>query len=276
MTPGDVSAVVCTLQSAASLRPCLESLRAAGVGELIVVDASSTDGTREIAKELADRVLDDPAQGLGLARNIGIAETSGALILNCGSDNVLDGAAMAEMIRHLEDTGAHGVGALTRVGDETYLSRSMNAYRRVRFRPGSAAVIGTPTLFRGDLLRAHPYDPHRRFSDDSELCERWTAELGSTFSISSAVALEIGKATAAELRSRCRIYGVSDHEVYTAGRRVGWGLRRRLRSIVHPARVDLVEPLARLGFREAVVRLPYLAVVTGLRYAAWIATARVA
>jgi len=276
MNASDVSAVVCTLESVASLRRCLTSLRQAGVGELIVVDAGSTDGTRQIAEQLADQVLCDPREGLGLARNIGIAASSGALILNCGSDNVIDPAALAGMIEHLEVTGCAGVGALTRVGDETYLSRSMNAYRRARFRPGIADVIGTPTLFRGDLLRAHPYDPRRRFSDDSELCERWATTLGATFSIADVEVLEVGKATIAELRARCRIYGVSDHEVYRAGRSMGWTVRRRMRSLTHPARVDLVEPMARLGVGEAIVRLPYLATVTTLRYAAWAATARAA
>ena len=87
--PGDVSAVVCTMNSIASIEPCLQSLKDAGVGEIIVVDASSTDGTRAIADQLADTVLTDPGTGLGNARNVGIAQTSKPLILNMGSDNVL-------------------------------------------------------------------------------------------------------------------------------------------------------------------------------------------
>ena len=75
-SPQDVAAVVCTMNSGVSIRECLASLRAAGVGELIVVDASSSDGTREIALELADQVVDDPGIGLGNARNVGIAITT--------------------------------------------------------------------------------------------------------------------------------------------------------------------------------------------------------
>jgi glycosyltransferase involved in cell wall biosynthesis len=271
LQPADVSAVVCTLDSAASIERCLSSLRDAGVGELVVVDGGSTDGTRDIAERLADRVLDDPREGLGLARNIGIATTTGALILNCGSDNVIDAAGLAGLIAHLETSGCSGVGAMTVVGDETYLSRSMNAYRRARFRPGPAAVIGTPTLFDGDLLRAHPYDPRRQHSDDSELCERWARDLGASFAIAAIEVLEIGKATFGEVRSRCRNYGTSDHEVFDAGRAQGWTIPRQVKSLAHPVRVDLVEPLARLGVWEGVVRLPYLATITALRYAAWAA-----
>ena len=71
----DVSAVVCTLDSISSIEACLTSLRAAGVGQLIVVDASSTDGTREVAEQLADEVVTDPRLGLGHARNVGIERT---------------------------------------------------------------------------------------------------------------------------------------------------------------------------------------------------------
>ena len=41
---GDVSVVVCTLDSIGGIERCLTSLRDRGVGELIVVDAGSTDG----------------------------------------------------------------------------------------------------------------------------------------------------------------------------------------------------------------------------------------
>ncbi len=35
-----------------------------GSAEVIAVDAHSTDGTREVAEEFADLVLNDPGQGL--------------------------------------------------------------------------------------------------------------------------------------------------------------------------------------------------------------------
>jgi len=266
---GDVSVVVCTLDSIGGIERCLTSLRDRGVGELIVVDAGSTDGTREVADRLADRVLEDPGTGLGNARNVGIAHTSKPLILNMGSDNVMPIGQLQQMIDDLEELGVQGVSARTEIEGTDYVSRGLNAWRTGRFVPGPAAVIGTPTLFVGDLLRTHPYDPTRRFSDDSELCERWAREFGARFAISNAYVLEVGKASWDEVVVRCRMYGISDEEIFSLGRDSGWSLLRQAESLVHPAKVDFVEPVTRLQPGEALVAAPFLAAFTSMRYFYW-------
>jgi len=267
-----VSAVVCTLNSISSIEKCLRSLREAEVGEIIVVDASSTDGTREIADQLADTVLTDPGTGLGNARNVGIAQTSKPLILNMGSDNVLPPDQLERMIETLEHGGYEGVSARTRVEGSNYPSRGLNAWRKGRFRPGLTPIIGTPTLFHGDLLRTNPYHTDRTFSDDSELCERWTIEFGATFAISDAEVLEIGKTTWSEVAARCRMYGVSDEEIYRL-ESPDWSIERKIRSLLHPARADLLTPLRHLARKEAIDSLPFLLSFTGMRYIAWLKSA---
>jgi glycosyltransferase involved in cell wall biosynthesis len=269
MKPSDVAAVVCTMNSISGVERCLVSLREAGVGEIVVVDAHSSDGTREVAFRLADRVLDDPGTGLGNARNVGIATTRHPLVLNMGSDNVMPSGQLQRMIDTLESAGAQGVSARTVIEGSDYPSRGLNAWRTGRFVPGPAAVIGTPTLFLGDLLRAHPYDATRVFSDDSELCERWTREFGARFMISDAYVTEIGKTSWMEVRTRCRMYGISDEEVFRKGREQGWTPQRQALSLLHPLRADMVTPLTRLPAKEALESAPFLAAFTGLRYWYW-------
>ena len=269
-TPQDVSAVVCTMNSIASIEACLRSLRAAGIGESIVVDAKSTDGTRDIAGELADMVLEDPGIGLGNARNIGIAETTGALILNMGSDNVMPSGQLERMIDTLDRGGYDGVSARTRIEGTNYPSRGLNAWRKGRFRPGPAAVIGTPTLFLGDTLRENPYDPERRFSDDSELCERWAKDFGARFAISDAEVLERGKTSWSEVRVRAKMYGISDEDVYRRGVAQGWSNRRKFKSLIHPLSSDFLTPLKNLDPVEGISTAPFLAAFTAMRYRYWI------
>ena len=267
--PRDVSAVVCTLNSISAIERCLVSLKDAGVGQLIVVDARSTDGTREVAERIADVVLDDPGTGLGNARNIGIARSTLPLVLNMGSDNVMPAGQLQRMIDTLDDGDLQGVSARTLIEGSDYPSRGLNAWRRGRFVPGPAAVIGTPTLFDGDLLRAHPYDASRRFSDDSELCERWNRQFGARFAISDAYVTEVGKTSWEEVVVRCRMYGISDDEVFRRGREQGWTPIRQGWSLLHPLRADFITPLTRLEPTEALATAPFLAAFTALRYRFW-------
>ena len=267
--PADVSAVVCTLNSISGVERCLTSLREAGVGQLVVVDAHSTDGTRAVAERIADVVLDDPGTGLGNARNIGISETAGALVLNMGSDNIMPRGQLERMIGALVSGGLQGVSARTRIEGDDFPSRGLNAWRTGRFRPGPATVIGTPTLFVGKLLRESPYDAERRFSDDSELCERWTREFGARFAISDAEVLEVGKTSWSEVATRCRMYGISDEEVFRIGSKTGWPVWRRVKSLAHPLQADVLTPLMHLPPTEAVVAVPFLTTFAALRYGYW-------
>lgn len=270
LTPADVSAVVCTRNSIQSIAECLASLRSEGVGEIIVVDARSTDGTAAIAHEHATLVLDDDGSGLGAARNLGINSSTKTLILNMGSDNVMPAGELQKMIDLLETKDLAGVSARTRIQGSNYPARGLNAWRTGRFVPGPAKVIGTPTLFRGDLLRANLYDPTRRFSDDSELCERLTNKYGAKFAISDAEVWEIGKTSWEEVLIRCRMYGESDAEVFREGRRQGWGPVRTLQSLGHPLKADLIQPLSRMNATEAIATAPFLGAFAGLRYAFWV------
>ena len=273
MQPSDVSAVVCTLNSIESIQACLESLREAGVGELIVVDAQSTDGTREVANAFADQVLSDQGLGLGQARNVGIENTRLPLILNMGSDNIMPPGQLPKMIQDLVDNKHQGVSARTLIEGRGFVSDGLNSWRAGRFVPGSAQVIGTPTLFDGDLLRVNPYDPSRIYSDDSELCERWTREFGATFGISSAYVFETGKATWDEVVIRCRMYGISDREVFDTGSRSGWTKARKLESLLHPLKSDLLKPLENLPAGQAIKNAPFLAAFAAMRYGCWVQSA---
>jgi hypothetical protein len=186
-----------------------------------------------------------------------------------GSDNVMPQGQLQGMINFKSGSNFDGVSAQTLIEGSDYLSQGLNSWRRGRFRPGRAAVIGTPSLFTGDLLRRNPYDPSRRFSDDSELCERWTRDLDATFAISNAYVEEIGKTSWDELVVRCRMYGISDEEVFSRGRESGWSIQRQIKSLTHPARVDFVEPITQLTPLDAVKSMPFLAAFTVMRYAFW-------
>ena len=258
------------MNSISGIKKCLISLRDSGVGQIVVVDANSTDGTKQVAEEFADLLLSDAGQGLGNARNIGVAETTGTLILNMGSDNVLPAGELQKMINYLYEGNFQGVSAQTKVTGENYVATGLNVWRAGRFPEGERPVIGTPTLFEANLLRSDPYDPSRQHSDDSELCERWTQNHNARFAISDAVCLELGKSTWSEVKIRAKTYGISDHEIYSHGEEMDWGTTRKLKSIAHPLVADLITPLRHSKPIQAISATPFLAFFTGCRYLGWI------
>ena len=81
-----LSAVVPNKDGAAVLRRCLEHLAAAGVGDVLVVDDGSADGSPEEAAALGARVLRSPGAGFAAAVDHGVAEAAGSLLLVLNSD----------------------------------------------------------------------------------------------------------------------------------------------------------------------------------------------
>lgn len=92
----DASIIVCTYNRAASLQDTLAALAALQVSperqwEVLIVDNNSNDATREVVAAAQRewprlRYAFEAAQGLSHARNRGIAETSGAVILFTDDD----------------------------------------------------------------------------------------------------------------------------------------------------------------------------------------------
>jgi hypothetical protein len=173
------------------------------------------------------------------------------------------------LLRLPEKGDFQGVAAQTQIVGDDFCSRGLNAWRTGRFEVGQRTVIGTPTLFLGNMLRDSPYDPSRKFSDDSELCERWTKEFGARFAISNAYVLEVGKTSWQEVWIRAKMYGISDHEIF-AENSSRWTLLRKAKSLTRPITSDFFTPVRHLPLTQAASNIPFLGAFTALRYAGWI------
>jgi len=266
----DVSVVICTLNSASTIDDVLTTIKESFPLEIIVVDGGSSDGTVEMALTHGARVLRDSGQGLGAARRLGVEKARGSLVLNLGSDNLLDSSDFGEMILLLERGRFDGVSAQTLVVGNSYLARCMRAYKMARYFPGERSSIGTPSLLRMEKLRLENFRSQSRYSDDSDLCERWTQRFNSRFAITSATALEVSQTSFRSIRARWCMYGISDMEIYSAGCKAGWARRRRVKSLLHPLREELCRPWCGMTPRDRVECLPFLVLITTLRYVSWV------
>lgn len=144
--------------------------------EYIVVDAGSTDGSRELIAEYAHRLRaavfepdDGPADGL----NKGFALATGEFVTYLNADDRLLPGALAEAARCLSarpDVGVlYGHGFLIDAEGKR-LRRIFSDSYDVRRAPFDACVVVQPsTFFRRSVLKAAPFCAGNRIAWDAEL-----------------------------------------------------------------------------------------------------------
>ena len=91
-----LSVVLITLNEAANVRACLESV--AFADECVVLDGGSTDGTQEIARACGARVVEQGGwQGFGPQKNRALALATGDWILSLDADERVSSALATEI-----------------------------------------------------------------------------------------------------------------------------------------------------------------------------------
>lgn len=108
-----VSVVIPVYNTALYLRKCLDSVvnQTYSALEIIVVNDGSTDDSRSIIQEYAERdsriiCIDKPNGGLPSARKAGVERATGKYIQHLDSDDQLDIAAIRTLVCRAEETGA--------------------------------------------------------------------------------------------------------------------------------------------------------------------------
>lgn len=99
------SAVVVNRDAGDALLECVASLRRAGVGEIVVVDNSSSDGSlARLAEVDGDSLLVPSGSNLGYGRavNLGAQRATGDWLLICNPDLVVDEGAVARLVELLQ------------------------------------------------------------------------------------------------------------------------------------------------------------------------------
>lgn len=102
----ELSILMPCLNEARTLPPCITKARAflvseGIVGEVIVADNGSTDGSAELAERLGARVVRVPFRGYGAALAGGIAAAEGRFIIMADSDDSYDLSALRPFVEKL-------------------------------------------------------------------------------------------------------------------------------------------------------------------------------
>jgi len=175
----EVSIIILTRNSAGTLRKCLKTVIREKPGEILAVDAQSTDETTEILKENAVRILVDPYRSLGYSRQLGLLSATSRYVMFVDSDVELTDNCLTLLISDLENNDWVGVHAkLLSAGNSSYWENCQNEiYMRYYGIPGPRDRIDTIcAMFRRDILLKVGFDPHfKESAEDIDLCRRLRA-----------------------------------------------------------------------------------------------------
>jgi glycosyltransferase involved in cell wall biosynthesis len=166
-----ISVIICTFNRCSNLPSVLECLaKQRGVEdvewEVVVVDNNSTDSTRDVVKDLADRLpirihyAFEKQQGLNHARNRGIDESRGEIFIYIDDDILVSSGWLAAMYRAVVDNDADAVGG------RIHLDKGIHLPEWVR--PDMYGFLGYQDLgdkpFRMDGIEQHPFGGNMGFN----------------------------------------------------------------------------------------------------------------
>jgi rSAM/selenodomain-associated transferase 2 len=107
VSPARISVIIPALDEEESLPATIRSCREAGECEVIVADGGSRDGTAEVARRLADRVIGAP-RGRSSQMNAGAGVARGDVLLFLHADTLLPPCGLDAIRRALRDRRVAG------------------------------------------------------------------------------------------------------------------------------------------------------------------------
>lgn len=195
-----VSVVMPVRHEAATIEKALRSIIEQdhpGIVEIIVADAMSTDGTREVVARLAAadariRVVDNLARTTPAGLNAAIRASTGDVVVRCDAHAVLPPGYISRAVELLAETGADNVGGMQVAHGTTLrqraIARAMHTPMGVgdaRFHlggpPGPVDTVYLGVFRRAALDRVGLFDEALARNQDSELNYRLTSTGGIVY-----------------------------------------------------------------------------------------------
>jgi len=126
------SVVIATRNSIGTIEECLSSLmpyyKTGSIGEIIVVDGASTDGTLKVIKKFPVKLMTDPGKGMFIGYEAAWKETHGELVMFIDSDACLGAGFFPGLYTQFEDVRVGIVGCLARAASKNSLERTVGQW----------------------------------------------------------------------------------------------------------------------------------------------------
>lgn len=232
-----VSVVIPVLNGQGTIGRCLSSLARSTYPsercEVVIVDNGSTDGTAEIARRHPVRLLQEPERGPARARNRGIAESRGDVVVFTDADCMASTGWIDEIVKPFRDSEVGAVaGEILPFPPQTPAERYAARIRhlspeRYLGRPIFPFAVTANLAFRRDVFnRIGLFDPScPRGGESTDFCTRFFRGTGLRLELARrAVVFHRHRQTSRELFWQHWGYGRGHAFLYWKYRReLPWG-----------------------------------------------------
>jgi glycosyltransferase involved in cell wall biosynthesis len=232
----NITFVVCSKNSIETIDGCLSSIQDFPV---ILVDKDSNDGTLEIAKKFKNvKIINQKGNGLANARNIGLEKVKTEFCVMWGVDNLwYKGYPLDGIIQYMNNCNWVGCGLLTGIPYQwNYYDKCIDIWFNSKIKEGQREVVGTPILYKTNILKKFKYDENCSHSDDSNLGKR-LKESGFKQGYSNYFCFDITRNNFKNILDRFLRYGISDKEYHIKYCKT---LKSKIKSYLHTLTSDFV------------------------------------
>jgi glycosyltransferase involved in cell wall biosynthesis len=175
-----ISVIIPTLNEGKVISRCMKSLSKQTFKdfEIVVVDSGSTDGTLGIVKKYKSKVIYEPRRGVPLARNRGVRESKGDIIVCTDGDSSYSPDWLAKIAKHFDDKDVVAVGgpiapAENKLKHRVIFKVTTDCFARFAKLFGFVVFQGSNSSFRREgYEKAGGYNEKIRTLDDNEFPNR--------------------------------------------------------------------------------------------------------
>lgn len=169
----DISVVICNKNSIKFLKKTIPIYKKIKLGQLIVIDGKSKDGSIEYLKKEKIDVISDYGKGLSYSRKIGIKNSTKKFILITGPDDFCDKEFFKKLCGKFKKSNFEAANFLLKIKKPiTYWDYGLNFYFNYIRKPGINKVIGTPTIFDKNIFKKIKYHINTCGCDDTDISEQ--------------------------------------------------------------------------------------------------------
>lgn len=209
----NITVTLCTLNEEKNISKCLETIKKEKPSEIILIDANSSDKTRQIAKKFNVKILNVKKRGLAYQRKIGIDNVKTEYVCILDADHRLRKGSLKKLINEMEQKNFTGIEASIRKQNiqKNYWSDCFDINYKISHNiPRETDMIGTPCIYKAKILKKINFDPFFTGpSDDTDLCYR-IKKGGYKLGVGKAIINHQNRTSFKEFYSKMIWYGKGD------------------------------------------------------------------